>query len=41
MDGSDKEVPGLKHKLAHELRKLLGITLYLFGFFAGFGFTPG
>jgi hypothetical protein len=36
MDGSDKEKSGLKHKLAHELRQLVAITLYLFGFFSGF-----
>jgi hypothetical protein len=36
MSDSHKENLGLKHKLAHELRQLVGITLYLFGFFCGF-----
>lgn len=36
MNGSDKENLGLKHKLAHELRQLVGIALYLFCFFGVF-----
>jgi hypothetical protein len=36
MDGSDKETLGGKHHLAHELRRLVGISVYLFCFFAVF-----
>lgn len=36
MNDSEKEHLGLKQKLSHELRQLIGITLYLFGFFGVF-----
>jgi hypothetical protein len=36
MHSSDNENLDLKHKLTHELRKLLVIALYLFGLFAVF-----
>jgi hypothetical protein len=36
MNGPDNENLGLKHKATHELRKLVAIALYLFGFFCGF-----
>jgi hypothetical protein len=36
MNGSDKETLGWQHTLAHELRQLVRIAVYLFCFFAVF-----